>query len=163
MTEFQPNEQRKITLNRAFVVNQYKAANQLMRLVAPNASSHRGIPAHLGDPRKPLEIVSRAVAIYEELADNSGVATILAAGAEVALRLGNLQEALRQAEGCQNEYSRLADQQGTQFTCFTGTKVHILTQKALKVWPRHIGCSAIYSLLMENYSPLLGRCSHLYR
>ena len=36
----------------------------------------------------------------------------LQAGAEVALRSGNLPEALRQAKGCENEFSRLSDAQG---------------------------------------------------
>jgi hypothetical protein len=36
----------------------------------------------------------------------------LQAGAEVALRSGNIPEALRQAHECENEYSRLDDRQG---------------------------------------------------
>jgi len=112
MTEFQPREEKLVQLQRSFNVNQYKNAMQLMRLTAPNASSHRGIPAHVGDHNQPMELVQKAKDIYEELDDHSAMATTLQTGAELALRMGDLEEALRLAKGCENEFSRLSDTQG---------------------------------------------------
>ena len=59
-----------------------------------------------------MELVQKAKDIYEELDDHSAMATTLQTGAEVALRLGDLKEALRLAKNCENEFSRLADTQG---------------------------------------------------
>jgi hypothetical protein len=77
LTEFPAHEDKLIQLHRGFVVNQYKNAMQLMRLTAPNVSSHRGIPAHVGDPSKPQVLISKARDIYQELNDNSAMATTL--------------------------------------------------------------------------------------
>ena len=48
LTQFKPHHDKLIQLKRGFVVNQYKNAMQLMKLTAPNVSSHAGIPAHVG-------------------------------------------------------------------------------------------------------------------
>ena len=50
-----------------------------------------------GDPNKPQELIEKAKNIYEELDDHIAMAVTLQAGAEHALRTGDLEKAIPQA------------------------------------------------------------------
>ena len=80
-TEFPPDEAALSDLERAFTVNQYKAAMQLLRLTAPNPSSHVGIPSHVGDPTRKTLQVDKAHAIFDEMKDHQAMGMTMRVGA----------------------------------------------------------------------------------
>lgn len=80
-TGFPPEEEALSDLERAFTVNQYKAAMQLLRLTAPNPSSHVGIPSHVGDPTRKAVQVDKAHAIFDEMKDHQAMGMTMRVGA----------------------------------------------------------------------------------
>ena len=107
-----PDTERLAGLQRAFTVNQYRMAMQFLALTAPNGSSHRGVPRHVGDARDKAGQMGKALAVFTGLGDHIAAATVWRADCELRLRRGEPEAARRAAVECMNEHSRLDDGQG---------------------------------------------------